>query len=75
MEQTKFFSDQSTPAGDHAATPFSYKLLRFGALISLWYRRTRQRKALAELDDRLLQDVNITSSQVLAETNKPFWRA
>jgi len=49
--------------------------LRFGALISLWYLRARQRKALAELDDRMLRDLNITSSQVLAEIEKPFWLA
>jgi uncharacterized protein YjiS (DUF1127 family) len=36
--------------------------------------RSRQRRALAELDDRLLRDIGITAYDVAQETQKPFWR-
>jgi uncharacterized protein YjiS (DUF1127 family) len=36
--------------------------------------RARQRHALAELDDRLLQDVGLTRDDVTSEVEKPFWR-
>jgi uncharacterized protein YjiS (DUF1127 family) len=46
----------------------------------LWYRlvsayqRHRQRRALAQLDPRLLRDVGLTSEQARLESAKPFWR-
>jgi uncharacterized protein YjiS (DUF1127 family) len=33
-----------------------------------WFQRKRQRRALAELDDRLLRDIGITRSQALRES-------
>ena len=36
--------------------------------------RSRQRKALAQLDARLLEDVGVTRHQANAEAAKPFWR-
>jgi len=36
--------------------------------------RRRQRKALLELDDRMLADVGITKSQAAEEAKKPFWK-
>ena len=39
-----------------------------------WNERSRQRKALADLDDRLLKDVGITRSAAAAEASQPFWR-
>jgi uncharacterized protein YjiS (DUF1127 family) len=39
-----------------------------------WLRdRKRQRQALAELDDRLLEDIGLTRRQAEEEANKPFW--
>jgi uncharacterized protein YjiS (DUF1127 family) len=43
-------------------------------LIAMWHERTRQRRALAAFDDRLLRDIGITRSQAERECNKPFWR-
>jgi uncharacterized protein YjiS (DUF1127 family) len=40
-----------------------------------WLDRARQRRALAQLDDRLLRDIGITRYDVLYEAGKPFWRA
>jgi uncharacterized protein YjiS (DUF1127 family) len=36
--------------------------------------RRRQRKALLELDDRMLADIGITKSQAVEEAKKPFWK-
>ena len=43
-----------------------------------WYvrcsARSRQREALARLDDRLLEDIGVTREQANAEADKPFWK-
>lgn len=39
-----------------------------------WCERRMQRRALGELDDRLLADIGVTRTQAEAERNKPFWR-
>ncbi|NIR28247.1 MAG: DUF1127 domain-containing protein [Gammaproteobacteria bacterium] len=36
--------------------------------------RARQRRELAQLDDRMLRDMGLTRSQARAEARKPFWR-
>jgi uncharacterized protein YjiS (DUF1127 family) len=36
--------------------------------------RRRQRKALLELDDRMLADVGLTKSQAVDEAEKQFWK-
>ena len=43
-------------------------------VIDAWIERSRQRHALADLDDRLLDDVGITRSAAAREIAKPFWR-
>ena len=44
----------------------------------LWYvrcsERSRQRQALAELDDHHLKDIAVTRQQAMAEAAKPFWK-
>lgn len=44
------------------------------ALALRWIDRARQRRLLAELDDRLLADIGITREDALREARKPFWR-
>jgi uncharacterized protein YjiS (DUF1127 family) len=39
-----------------------------------WNQRSRQRQALADLDDHLLKDVGITRSAAIAEISRPLWR-
>ena len=39
-----------------------------------WIVVSRQRRALAELDKRLLQDIGISSADARHEAQKPFWR-
>lgn len=49
-----------------------------GRLLGRWlaaaYRRRQQRRALAQLDDRLLRDIGVDRQDALLEAAKPFWR-
>jgi uncharacterized protein YjiS (DUF1127 family) len=36
--------------------------------------RSRQRRRLMEMDDRLLRDIGLDRAQVKAEAGKPFWK-
>jgi uncharacterized protein YjiS (DUF1127 family) len=38
-----------------------------------WQERTRQRRQLSELDDRMLKDIGLTRADVAREVEKPFW--
>jgi len=42
--------------------------------IAQWHERSRQRRALLKLDDRMLRDIGIARSEAEAEADKPFWR-
>jgi len=46
--------------------------------LSVWIfkvlMRTRTRRALAQLDDRMLRDIGLDKRQVARESQKPFWR-
>ncbi|HEY5597934.1 MAG TPA: DUF1127 domain-containing protein [Kiloniellales bacterium] len=48
--------------------------LKWLRVIGTWIERSRQRHALADLDDRLLDDVGITRSEAAREIATPFWR-
>lgn len=43
-------------------------------IVGTWIERSRQRRALADLDDRLLTDVGLTRADVAREIANPFWR-
>ena len=43
-------------------------------LLARWIERSRQRKALAALDDHQLRDIGITRADAGREAEKPFWR-
>ena len=38
------------------------------------HARWRQRQALLELDDRLLNDIGISRADALREARRPFWK-
>ncbi|MBT3930070.1 MAG: DUF1127 domain-containing protein [Rhodospirillaceae bacterium] len=42
--------------------------------LSVMYGRSRQRRVLARLDDRLLDDIGQSRADAHAEAAKPFWR-
>jgi uncharacterized protein YjiS (DUF1127 family) len=47
----------------------------WAGIIRTWLQRSRQRRALAELDDRMLRDIGVTRSRARREVEKPFWSA
>ena len=44
-------------------------------LAKRFYQRAVQRRRLAAMDDRMLQDIGISRVDALREATKPFWRA
>jgi len=38
-----------------------------------WIERDRSRRQLAQLDDRMLQDIGLNRSDIELEIEKPFW--
>ena len=43
-------------------------------LVIAWHERSRQRRQLAEFDERMLRDIGIRRDDVVVESTKPFWR-
>ena len=62
----------ASPAPRSAVRPPTVR--RWLRVIGGWIERSRQRRALAELDGRLLADVGITRSAAAREIAMPFWR-
>jgi uncharacterized protein YjiS (DUF1127 family) len=60
---------QKSTIGDH----FTQTLSACALTIRVALERHRQRRALAELDDRLLDDIGITRSRAMIEANRPLW--
>ncbi|MBB2496665.1 DUF1127 domain-containing protein [Aquipseudomonas ullengensis] len=48
--------------------------LRVIASLLLWNQRARTRRQLAQLDDRQLGDIGISTAERMEEVSKPFWR-
>jgi uncharacterized protein YjiS (DUF1127 family) len=42
--------------------------------VNTWIQRSHQRKQLARLDKRLLEDIGLTEEIVAKEIAKPFWK-
>lgn len=50
-------------------------LVRDGfGIVAIWFARAGQRRLLAELPDRTLQDIGLTRGEAMREARKPFWR-
>ena len=45
------------------------------ATLEGWAERHRQRRALLDLDERMLKDIGLSRAEVYQEGMKPFWRA
>lgn len=50
-------------------------LTQLGDTFHLWRDRQRQRRELARWTERDLHDVGLTWTDIVRETEKPFWRA
>ncbi len=48
--------------------------MRISQTVDMWYDRARQRRRLAQLDDRLLSDIGVDRATAMEEVSKPFWR-
>ena len=62
--------DSGSPASTRG---FSQFLADAFDLFLAWRERVAGRKALAQLDRRMLKDVGLTPSDVATEIDKPFW--
>lgn len=73
-------SRTSTARSSHARLPFPASAgiapSRFGGLAALRRMREkwRQRQALLELDDHLLDDIGVSRVEAEHEAHKPFWK-
>jgi uncharacterized protein YjiS (DUF1127 family) len=52
----------------------STALLRAVDTILLWHDRSKSRRMLAALDDRMLRDVGVDQATARREAERPFWR-
>jgi uncharacterized protein YjiS (DUF1127 family) len=57
---------------NHHGTGF---LTRVGETVRTWRDRQRQRRELANWNERDLHDVGLSRSDIAYEAEKPFWRA
>ena len=64
-------SIQTRPVGRKVKTGL---VTRAVDLLLTWSDRMRQRRHLAELDDRLLQDIGVSRADIEVEISRPFWR-
>jgi uncharacterized protein YjiS (DUF1127 family) len=63
----------NAPVPKNARTPINPFAAAWN-LIACWIGRAHQRRALAELDDKMLQDIGITRYDAARECRRPFWR-
>lgn len=57
-----------------AQLPFGLFVRRLQVTVTAWFQRARQRRQLAALSARQLDDIGITREQAASEAAKPFWR-
>lgn len=57
------------------STRLSRGLSRILKTLDLWYQRSRQRRQLGMLDDRLLSDIGADRASAWEEAAKPFWQS
>ncbi len=50
-------------------------LTQLNETLHVWRERQRQRRELSRWTERDLHDVGMTWSDIIHETEKPFWRA
>jgi uncharacterized protein YjiS (DUF1127 family) len=55
-------------------SPLRRTLAALAGHYGAWVSISSQRRALAELDDRLLRDIGVTDYEAAVEASKPFWR-
>jgi|GEM_PF-1482658 len=66
-------TDELNPFNPVPAPRKTSLLLRLWLRLEQWHRRWIDRRLLAEMDDRMLKDMGISSADALKESSKPFW--
>jgi uncharacterized protein YjiS (DUF1127 family) len=80
MSQTLHQKGTHGKSCPHALRPLSpwdaisVTLLTVIDTVRRWAKRSRQRKALAALEDWQLKDMGISRMDAITEANKPFWK-
>lgn len=70
------YQDINLPTGKASgADAIEISIANVAATLRRWHRRSEQRRRLAGLSIRLLDDAGITEAQRFEEISKPFWRA
>ncbi len=54
--------------------PQGFSLQKIICKAKFWADLSRERKQLANLDARMLEDIGLTAEQVAVEVAKPFWK-
>jgi uncharacterized protein YjiS (DUF1127 family) len=62
----------TSPAKAHRSRVYS--LTYWIEVAAWWLERRRQRRALLQLDVRMLADIGITRLQAIEEAKKPYWK-
>lgn len=50
------------------------RFIQFMRTVAFWRQRARERRALSELSDELLNDIGVSRADAMREAGKPFWR-
>jgi uncharacterized protein YjiS (DUF1127 family) len=72
MSETNILGNGS--GGRRQGVPAEERLRLLARWLLRCHERTRQRRQLGVLEPRLYDDIGVIRSDVLAETEKPFWR-
>ena len=72
---TRFHHSSSAPEGLIGSLGIYGAALVRRSLDALlrWQELARQRRALLELDERMLRDLGLTRADAMAEARRPFW--
>ncbi len=53
---------------------FNNPIIKAIKTVAIWKARSHQRRQLALLDSRMLEDIGLTTNDVRSELAKPFWK-
>lgn len=51
------------------------RMAKFLSALDLWFRRAHERRELARLSERELNDIGVSWATAVNEIEKPFWRS
>ncbi len=75
MNQQAHLSSNNLGVIEVADASLKQQLSSIWKTLGLWFSRMEDRRHLATLDERMLDDFGATRDEVAAEIRKPFWVA